>query len=227
MRAIILAAGYGSRLLPITLHTPKSLLPVRGKALIEHHIINLVNIGVTEIVINLGYLGYKIRHFLGSGRRYGARLLYSEEGTPPLETAGGICQAIALLCDQPTFLVINADIYTDYPLATLVKYAERHQTYGHIVLAQTGDQHIKSKGDFNLDVSGRVTTKLPCPYTFTGISYLSSRLFTNMACGSRKLKDVLMQLIQEKQLSGEVYSGMWHDLGTIAKLKALSVSGVG
>ena len=111
---MILAAGFGRRLLPMTLHTPKPLCRVYGKTLIEHHLFSLAAAGIRDVVINLGHLGYKIRHQLGTGASYGVRIYYSEEGNPPLETAGGIRQAIHLLADQPGFLLINADIYTNY-----------------------------------------------------------------------------------------------------------------
>ena len=222
MKAIILAAGYGKRLLPLTRHTPKPLLQVYGSTLIEHHIVKLVRIGVRDIVINLGYLGYKIKHYLGSGERYGARFFYSEEGTPPLETAGGIRHALHLLIGEPTFLVINADIYTDYPLENLLQHAQQYRTSGHIVLAPlstVGGSKLE-QGDFSLDQWGMVTLAAHNPYVFTGISYLSTQWFTQMPYGNRKLKQILLERIWTGQLSGEVYRGEWCDLGTMAALKS-------
>ena len=216
MKAIILAAGYGKRLLPLTRHTPKPLLQVYGKALIEHHITKLASIGVQDIVINLGYLGYKIKYYLGSGKRYGARLYYSEEGVPPLETAGGIRHALPLLIGEPTFLVINADIYTDYPLENLLQRAQQHQTPGHIVLAplgSVGEPGLK-QGDFSLNQRGMVSLAKHNPFVFTGMSYLSTEWFSQIPYGNRKLKQILAQRIQAEQLSGEVYRGQWSDCGT-------------
>jgi N-acetyl-alpha-D-muramate 1-phosphate uridylyltransferase len=147
--AMILAAGLGKRLWPLTQSTPKPLLQVQGRPLIEHHVLRLTQAGFSPLVINVSHLGEQIKAHLGDGRRFSNRIVYSEEELP-LETAGGIIQALPLLGETP-FLVISADIFTDFPIEKLLSI---HPDWAHLILMQNPDWH--PKGDFGLSETGRL-----------------------------------------------------------------------
>lgn len=210
---MILAAGRGERMRPLTDHTPKPLLQAGGRALIEYHIGHLVAAGITELVINHAHLGAQIEAALGDGSRYGATIRYSAEGKA-LETAGGIFNALPLLGDEP-FVVVNGDVWSDYPFAQLPTSITG---LAHLVLVDNPPQH--AKGDFAL-IGGRVAADGETKLTFSGISVLSPRLFEDCSPGAFPLAPLLRQAMARGLVSGEHYRGRWHDIGTPQRLQAL------
>ncbi len=218
MKAMILAAGEGRRMRPLTLHTPKPLLSVRGIPLIEHHIRRLVDEGFDDIIINTAYLGTHIHRALGDGTRFGARFCYSHEGDVPLETAGGIRRALPLLGQQP-FIVVNADIWCDFPFAQL-----RHAppALAHLVLVNNPEQH--PKGDFVLH-QGQVSNPdgTQPTLTYAGIARLDPALFAGLPPGAQPLAPLLRSAADQGQLGGEHYRGTWQDIGTPERLEALNL----
>ena len=224
MRAMILAAGRGERMRPLTDHTPKPLLEVGGKALIVWHIENLARAGITDLVINHAHLGTLIENALGDGSDYGVRIRYSDEGTA-LETAGGIAYALHLLGDEP-FAVVNGDIFCDYDFAHLPARAAALQASGdtaHLVLVNNPPHH--PGGDFHLH-DGRIlptsdqrlmTTDLNL--TFSGIGIYHPVLFKDIARGSiAPLAPLLRAQIALGKVSGEHHQGLWVDVGTPQRL---------
>lgn len=215
MRAMILAAGRGERMRPLTDHRPKPLLPVAGKALIEHTLARLVSAGFTDIVINHAHLGKMIEDALGNGQRYGARLRYSSEGEQALETAGGIINALPLLGEEP-FLVVNGDVATDFPFASL---RDVKIDLAHLVLVDNPAHHVK--GDFGLDAEGKVLDNGGKSFTFSGIGVYRPELFDGVPPGVSKLGPLLRQAIAGRRVSGQIYDGFWMDVGTPERLKEL------
>jgi len=216
MKVMILAAGKGERMRPLTDHTPKPLLPVAGKALIEHTLIQLVSAGITEIIINHAHLGQQIEDYLGDGSRYGARIAYSPEGDQGLETAGGIINALPLL-GQEVFLVVNGDISTNFPFEMLKNVSV---DLAHLVLVKNPDHH--PQGDLGLDVTGRVIDGGEKKLTFSGIGLYRSELFLNTPPGSCKLGHLLRQAILGERVSGQEFDGFWMDIGTPERLQELN-----
>jgi MurNAc alpha-1-phosphate uridylyltransferase len=210
MKAMLLAAGRGERMGALTEHEPKPLLRVGGMSLIEHHVRRLVASGIAEIVINLSYRGAQIRERLGDGARYGASIRYSEEGEPPLETAGGIVHALSLLGDAP-FVLVNSDIFTAFDYATLLDAPEPT-----LVLVPNPPHH--PRGDFGIDASSRVTTSAPL-LTYAGIAVFEPRAFAQLAPGRRPLKPWLDEAIARRELRGLEYEGLWLDVGTRERLE--------
>ncbi len=213
MKAMILAAGRGERMQPLTLTTPKPLLPAAGKPLIEHCIENLVSGGFTEIVINLSHLGEQIRRYCGDGKLWGATIEYSDEGEIALETAGGIAKALPLLGNQP-FLVINADIVCDYPLSKL-----KNQTIdlAHLVMIDNPPHH--PEGDFGLTTDNLLSQHESPKLTFSGIGIYHPDLFAGIKPEPLKLRPILNQAIAANRISGEKYAGLWMDIGTPERLQ--------
>ncbi|HID98870.1 MAG TPA: nucleotidyltransferase family protein [Thiotrichaceae bacterium] len=214
MRAMILAAGRGERMRPLTDTIPKPLLKVAGQCLIEYHIQHLVAAGFTDIVINHAHLGEQIERTLGNGQRYGAQIQYSPEGTQALETGGGIFNALPLLGNAP-FLVVNGDIWCDYPFEqlppTLAGLAHLilvnnpvHNPQGDFCLKQ---QHVSQYGDSRL--------------TFSGIGVYHPTLFNHCTKGRFSLVPLLIKAMQAGQVSGEHYKGLWIDVGTPERLQQL------
>lgn len=213
MKAMILAAGRGERMRPLTDHTPKPLLTVAGHPLLYYHLQNLRAAGVQELVINLGYLGYQIKSYLGDGSAFGVHIDYSEEPANALETGGGIMQALPLLGNDP-FIVINADIWCDYPLQQL----PQPKGLAHLVLVDNPPQH--TAGDFAL-TAGRIANTGPVKLTFSGISVLQAALFQGCTPGRFSLTPLLRRAAEQSQVSGEHYCGRWRDIGTVQRLQAL------
>ena len=212
MKAMILAAGKGERLRPLTLHTPKPLVRAAGVPLIEYHVRALAAAGFDELVINHAWLGQQIEDYLGDGARFGVRIAYSPEGEP-LETGGGIHRALPLLGDAP-FAVVNGDIFTDYPFAAL-----RRPLSGlaHLVLVDNPAHH--PSGDFRL-VDGQLAAAegdAPC-LTYSGIAVLAPALFASCTAGAFKLAPLLREAMQQGQVSGEHFAGTWIDVGTHERL---------
>jgi len=215
MRAMILAAGRGQRMRPLTDTTPKPLLTVGGRTLIERRIDALVRAGFKDLVINLGWLGDQIERHLGDGRRLGAAIRYSHEPPGALETAGGIRHALPLLGDAP-FLVVNADVECDFALETLRGLAP--DGLAHLVMIDNPDHH--REGDFAL-VAGRLQHAGTPRLTYSGIGVFRPALFEPLAPGVRALRPVLDEAVSAGRVEGRRHSGRWTDIGTPERLKAL------
>ncbi|MEN9784331.1 MAG: hypothetical protein RJA24_1674 [Pseudomonadota bacterium] len=217
---MILAAGRGERMRPLTDHTPKSLLEVNGKSLISLIIVSLARAGITEVVINLAHLGEKIAAVLGDGSAFGVHISYSHE-TEALETAGGIAYALHLLGDAP-FIAVNADVYSDYDFAVLLRSALQLNANGplaHLVLVENPPQH--PRGDFGLS-EGRVQAEAATRYTFSGMGAYHPALFSGITRGARaRLADLLIAAMPAGHVTGELYRGRWHDIGTPERLAAV------
>lgn len=221
MKAMILAAGLGNRMRPLTLTTPKPLLSVGDKPLIVWHIEKLRAIGITEIVINAAWLKEKLVEQLGDGSQFGVNITWSLEDEG-LETAGGIIQALAHFDNQP-FIVINGDVWTRFDFAELLK-VDLTTHLAHLCLVDNPPQH--PTGDFAL-LDGQVLTfeqaenRTADVYTFAGISVLSPRLFADLAQGKRPLAPLLRQAMQDGMVKGQKIQQAWVDVGTPARLNQL------
>lgn len=215
MKAMILAAGKGERMRPLTLHTPKPLVRAGGVPLIEYHLNALREAGFHDLVINHAWLGQQIEDWLGDGQRFGLNIRYSPEGEP-LETGGGIFRALPLLGDEP-FVVVNGDIWTDYDFASL-----RRPLTGlaHLVLIDNPAHH--PTGDFSL-VDGQVLDDDSAGHrlTYSGIAILHPELFAGCEAGAFKLAPLLRDAMREGQVTGEHFSGRWVDVGTHERLAEL------
>lgn len=214
MRAMILAAGRGERLRPLTDSTPKPLLDVGGKPLIEHHLEKLAAAGFREVVINLSYLGDKIRDTLGTGSAWGLNIHYSAEPAGALGTGGGIQQALTLLGESP-FAVINGDVFSAYPLARLRVIKCDH---AHLVLVPNPAHN--PGGDFVLQ-GGYVGADGPARHTFSGISVYHPRFFKSAPGGSFSVVPLLQAAMAAQHVTGELFKGVWHDIGTVERLETL------
>jgi len=218
VKAMILAAGRGNRLRPLTDAIPKPLVELCGKPLIEYHIEKLAKAGVQEIVINHAWLGQKIEQTLGNGERWNITIHYSPEPEGGLETAGGIINALPLLGEQP-FILVNGDVYTDLPFESLFQQAqamaENSKIQAYLLLVPS-PQH-NAKGDFGLTQQALVTEH--GEHTFAGISVLNPSLFANMAVDFIPLAPILRNAMQRQQASGALYSGFWSDIGTLERLQ--------
>lgn len=218
MKAMILAAGEGRRMLPLTRHTPKPLLKAGGKPLIVHQIEKLARAGVRECVINLAWLGARIEEALGDGAGLGVRIRYSHEHDR-LETAGGIIAALPILGDEP-FIVVNADIWTDYSYARLPALPSGGPL-AHLVLVDNPAHN--PRGDFRLGSDGLLAlADAAAPaLTFSGISVYHPRFFADHEPGFRPLLPLLQEAIRRGEVGGEHYTGRWMDIGTPKRLAAL------
>ena len=219
MKAMILAAGKGERMRPLTLTTPKPLLVAGGKPLIVHHLEHLRHAGFRDVVINHAWLGDQIEQQLGNGKQFGLSIRYSAEGTP-LETAGGIVRALPLLTDQGDdwFLVINGDIWSDVSLSDL-QPPEQDNCLAVLVMTDNPEHH--PEGDFHLEADGALTTSGGSKLTFTGISLLHRKLFDGLNDTSGKLGPVLRKAMASHQVRGLYHGGRWVDVGTPARLAKL------
>ncbi|MDD5057032.1 MAG: nucleotidyltransferase family protein [Sideroxydans sp.] len=228
MRAMILAAGRGERMRPLTDHTPKPLLQAGGKPLIVWHIERLVRAGITELVINHAHLGAQIEQALGDGSKFGASIHYSDEGIA-LETAGGIANALPLL-GSDIFAVVNGDTFCDYDFARLPELAaqmQRNQDSAHLVLVDNPEHNLK--GDFCLD-QHRITPppSIPNPQsallTFSGIGLYQPALFAHIPRGTKApLAPLLREQIALGKVGGEHHHGIWIDVGTPQRLQQLDL----
>ncbi len=214
MHAMILAAGRGERLRPLTDGTPKPLIEAAGKPLIEYHLERLALAGFREIVINLAHLGDQIRTKLGTGTHWGLNIRYSVEPPGALDTGGGIQNALALLGRAP-FVVINSDIYSDYPMARLRAIKCNH---AHLVLVP--NPAYKPQGDFAL-CAGHIMNEGEPLHTFSGISVYHPRFFENVEAGCFSVVPLLRQAASARLVTGELYRGDWHDIGTAQRLEGL------
>ena len=216
MKAMILAAGLGTRMRPLTDTTPKPLLEVGGMPLIVWHLERLAHDGFKEIIINVSHLGYKIIEALGDGSQWGVTIHYSDEQEEGcLESAGGIIKALPLLGEE-TFLVVNGDIFTDYDFQEHRKLAEG--VLAHLVLIPNPDHN--PKGDFALDGNKVIDNR---QYTFSGIGYYSPKLFEGLPYGKSSTVPLLKAAMKEGKVTGELYEGQWLDIGTPERLADLNV----
>lgn len=214
MNAMILAAGRGERMRPLTDDCPKPLLDAGGRPLIDWHLEALARAGFRRVVINTAWQGHRLRAHVGDGRAWGLDVRYSDEGGHALETAGGIARALPLLGPQP-FAVINGDIHTDFPFDRLTLPAGR---LAHLVLVDNPPQH--PQGDFGLD-GARVTAGPDARLTFAGIGAYRPALFSGLSRRPLRLAPILMRAIAAGLVSGEHYRGAWHDIGTPERLREL------
>jgi MurNAc alpha-1-phosphate uridylyltransferase len=214
MKAMILAAGRGERMMPLTKDCPKPLLMLQGKPLIVWQIEKLVSAGFKEIVINIAYLGEMIQEALGDGSKWGVKLLYSDEQKEgALESAGGIVKALPLLGNEP-FLVVNGDVWCDYEFDKDFKLQDG--ILAHLILVPNPPHN--TKGDFALKDT-MLSSEGSKKYTFSGIGYYSPNLFKWLEYGKRGLGDVLREAMMFDAVSGELYNGIWHDIGTPERLE--------
>lgn len=212
MKAMILAAGKGERMRPLTLHTPKPLVRAGGVPLIEYHIRALAEAGIRELVINHAWLGQQIEDYLGDGSQFGVSIAYSREGEP-LETGGGIHKALPLLGDEP-FVLVNGDIFTDYPFAQLQRPLAG---LAHLVMIDNPLHH--PAGDFCLEAGQLSERQEGKPsLTYSGMAVLSPALFANCQPGSFKLVQLLREAMALGKVSGEHFTGCWVDVGTYERL---------
>ncbi|MCF6354923.1 MAG: nucleotidyltransferase family protein [Candidatus Polarisedimenticolaceae bacterium] len=218
MKAMILAAGRGKRMRPLTDCTPKPLLQVAGQPLIEHHIEALVQAGFKELVINHAHLGEQIEAALGDGQRWNINILYSPEPAGALETGGGIFKALPLLGNAP-FVVINGDIWTDYNLAHL---APPEDKLVHLILVDNPAHN--PEGDFLLSSDGLCSEGAGNRLTFSGIGIYHPTLFAACRPGTFPLVPVLKAAMAQGQVSGEHYTGRWVDVGTPQRLEELEAT---
>jgi MurNAc alpha-1-phosphate uridylyltransferase len=219
-KAMILAAGLGQRMRPLTDTLPKPMLSAGGKPLLQYHLEALAKAGITDVVINLAYLGEKIQAFVGTGEQYGLDVFYSKE-PEPLETAGALLNALHLLGDDP-FILINGDVWTDYPLKNLTHYLLPASEDAHLILVPNPDFH--PLGDFSPNKSGLLENNQHIDkFTFAGISLIHPRLIKYYPQRRKKfpLGEVLKYGINEKRISAEVYDGRWSDVGTPERLALL------
>jgi len=216
MKAMILAAGRGERMRPLTDELPKPLLKVGDKALILWHVQKLVACGFKEIIINIAHLGYKIPELLGDGSKHGVKILYSDEQeSGALESAGGIKKALPLLGDD-TFLVVNGDVFCDYDFDSSFNLGDK---LAHLILVENPLHN--PKGDFGLNEAS-VLNESNNKYTFSGIGYYNPKIFDTLACGKSGLAPLLRENIKSQNVSGFLYNGDWHDIGTPQRLKEIN-----
>jgi MurNAc alpha-1-phosphate uridylyltransferase len=212
MKAMILAAGRGERMRPLTDKTPKPLLKVKGKPLIVWHIEKLASLGFSEIVINIAHLGNQITEALGDGSKWGVSLIYSDEQEcGALESAGGIIKALPLLEDK-IFLVVNSDIWCDYEFESNFNL---NGDLAHLILVSNPEHN--HEGDFALH-KNRVVNDAKKKFTFSGIGYYSAELFRGLECKKTPLAPLLREAIENNRISGTLYEGKWHDIGTPQRL---------
>ncbi|MDX5379228.1 MAG: nucleotidyltransferase family protein [Halomonas sp.] len=214
MKAMILAAGLGKRMRPLTDHCPKPLLPVAGKPLIVHHLERLAAAGISDVVINVSYRAEQIVEALGDGSAYGVRIDWSRE-TAPLETGGGIRQALPQLGGAP-FLLINGDVWCELDLRTLPPLGE---DLAHLVLVDNPGHH--PLGDFHLDATGRVHALGEPRLTFAGVSLLDPALVADQSPGEFPLAPLLRDAMRAGHVGGTHYRGGWIDVGTPERLAEL------
>jgi len=213
---MILAAGRGERMRPLTDTLPKPLLEVRGKTLIEWHIEKLAASGFKEIVINIAHLGDKITAYLGDGSKWKVNIFYSDEQkSGALESAGGIKKALPLLGDE-TFLVVNGDVFCEYEFNPLFDLKDK---LAHLILVNNPAHNIT--GDFGLDKK-ELKNAADDMYTFSGIGYYSPKLFKEIELRKAPLAPLLRQAIDRNEISGELFKNMWHDIGTQERLKEIN-----
>lgn len=219
MRAMILAAGRGERMRPLTDRTPKPLLPVAGKPMIQYHIEALAAAGIDDIVINLAWLGAQLRAALGNGSQFGVRIEYSDEGDTALETGGGVFKALPLL-GKEAFVVVSGDVWTEYPLGDLIDERVKKLSsadVAHFVLVPNPGFH--ARGDFGL-ADGRLVDGGD-RYTYANIGVFRPEFFAQCQPGRFPLAPLMYQWIRQGRVSGELFRGAWHNVGTPQQLQQI------
>ena len=219
MKAMILAAGKGERMRPLTEHCPKPLLMVNGSTLLERHIVALVATGISDIVINVSYLADQIIDFCGDGSRWGCSIEFSVEDEP-LETAGGVIQALPRLGTEP-FLLVSADVLTDFDYCELAEH-KLDSDWASLVLVPNPEHH--PKGDFGLS-AGRIVQAAAeiDSFTYSGVGMVSPELFHSLEAGKRRIRPVFDRAIESNRLGGRVWSGAWSDVGTPERLESAAL----
>lgn len=216
MKAMILAAGYGKRLRPLTDHTPKPLVSVGGKPLIVHHLEKIAACGISEVVINLGHLGSKIPEFLGNGSSWGISIAYSDEGPDPLETGGGMTKALPLLGEE-TFMLVNGDVWSDLDFSTIPKVLDSGDQ-AMLLLVQKPDW--RAKGDFELKGERVMESENPS-LLYAGIALYHPSILKGAKVEKFSIVPRLKEAIRENQVAGLLIGGEWDDVGTPERLDAL------
>ena len=214
MIAMILAAGRGERLRPLTDTVPKCLVEVRGQSLLEWHLEHISKAGIKDVVINLGWLGEQIVERVGSGSEYGLNVLYSDESDNVLETGGGIQKALPMLGSEP-FLVLNADIFTEMPILNITLL---DSALGHLVLVPTPD--YRTTGDFDLN-SGMIRNSDTPALTFGGVAMYRPEFFDGCEAGKFSIVPLMRAAADAGRLQGSLYEGVWADVGTPERLAAI------
>jgi MurNAc alpha-1-phosphate uridylyltransferase len=217
MQVLILAAGKGERMRPLTLIKPKPLLEVCGTTLIEHHIKNLVKAGLNNITINVSWLAQQIMQKIGNGNQYGAKIRYSFEGSEPLETGGGMLKALSILGDEP-FLVVNGDIKTDFDFSTITPQTT---SLAHLILVNNPTHN--PNGDFSIDDKGLLNyqeniSKL----TYSGIGIYNPKILKDCEEGKFSIVPYLKRAMNDQKVTGQYFSGSWNDIGTIERLTEIN-----
>lgn len=221
MKAMILAAGLGTRMRPLTDHCPKPLLKAGGKPLIIHHLERLAAAGIRDVVINVSYRAEQIIAALGEGEAFGLRIHWSEEQSP-LETGGGIRQALPLLGNSP-FVLINGDVWSDFDPARLDGFGENSQDcLARLVMVNNPEHH--PDGDFHLDAQGKLHADGAPRLTYAGIALINPQLVASHALGRFALAPLLRDAMQQGKVTGLHYPGLWVDVGTPERLQALDNS---
>jgi len=218
MKAFILAAGGGERLKPLTDTKPKPLIKAGAHSLTEYPLPNSPPAGVTDVVINVAWLGEQIQSAIGDGSAYQLNVRYSDEGDSALETAGGIIKALPLLDDNP-FLVVNADIWSDYNFMNLTQKSINSEA--HLILVENPEHN--NKGDFSLN-QNLVSNSGEPMLTYSGIGIYTKAFFDGCSTGKQPLAPILRNKIDERLISGEHYLGQWTDVGTIERLMNLNTT---
>ena len=218
---MILAAGRGERMLPLTDKMPKSMLEVNAKPLIQYHVENLVQAGIVDIVINHALFGEQIEACLNDGKALGASITYSVEGDQPLETAGGIVRALPLLGDKP-FVTVNADIWTDFPFQDLLRKSDDlPNDSAHLILVDNPEHN--PEGDFALSDEKVINQGEPM-LTYSGVSIFTPGFFKDCTSGSAPLAPILRLAVSQGRVTGSHYQGRWQDIGTPERLSDLRQS---
>jgi MurNAc alpha-1-phosphate uridylyltransferase len=220
MKAMILAAGVGERMRPLTNDRPKPLLEVGGKALIAYHLEALAGAGIRSVVINVSYLGQQVMDALGDGQKWGLEIGYSQEDQP-LETAGGIVKALPMLGEDP-FLVVNCDVFSDYPLLQLMRNRLAGGCLAHLVMVPNPAHH--PGGDFWLDGRGFLRHNPDtdvAALTYAGIGLYTKAFFAGTTAAKLPLRPLLDAAITNEQLGGELHTGEWSDIGTPERLREI------
>lgn len=216
MKAMILAAGRGKRMMPLTENVAKPMLLVAGKPLIQYHVESLKKAGISDIVINLAWCGDSIKSHLGNGAKFGVNIEYSDEPENGLETAGGIINALSLLSDE--FIVVNGDVYCDYDFSSLVQLSLL-PTQAHLVLVENPEHN--TAGDFAI-TSGMAKIEGQQKHTFAGIARYHKSFFDGLENSFLALAPILREKMTKNLVSAELYLGMWRDIGTPERLAEIN-----